>query len=159
MPPSPSEAAALELDDLSSAGKRPTFVVTFHLSTFDEVAPLTAASLKGKAEAVRDKLIQLPALEGVEIVTGKPFLPRCQDMPEVAFLSPERAVALFERRRRGVRVGSYCWRMPGMPDPDGRTLEKMRGYLNVKRGRSGDYGLFVDVACLPQNFALSLIHI
>eukprot|EP00900_Chrysochromulina_parva_P011766 jgi/Chrpa1/20590/Chrysochromulina_OHIO_Genome00026982-RA len=48
--------------------------------------------------------------------------------------------------------------MPGMPDPDGRTLEKMRGYLNVKRGRSGDYGLFVDVACLPQNFAWPSWH-
>eukprot|EP00900_Chrysochromulina_parva_P017517 jgi/Chrpa1/25767/Chrysochromulina_OHIO_Genome00027017-RA len=48
--------------------------------------------------------------------------------------------------------------MPGMPDPDGRTLEKMRGYLNVKRGRSGDYGLFVDVACMPQPFAWPSWH-
>jgi hypothetical protein len=129
-----------------------TVVVTFHLSTFDEVAPLTAVGLRRKAETVKERLAELEA-EGIQIVMGKPFLPRCQDMPQEAFLSPERAAALFAQRRRGVHVGSYCWRMPGMPDPDGRTLEKMRGYLNVKRGRSGDYGLFVDVACMPQNFA------
>jgi hypothetical protein len=159
-PPSPPEAAALELENLSSAGKKPTLVATFHLSTFDEVAPLTAAGLRRKAEAVRDKLVQLHALEKVEFVKGKPFLPRCQDMPEEAFLSHERAAALFtERRRRGVRVGSYCWRMPGMPDPDGRTLEKMRGYLDMKRGGTDEYyGLFVDVACLPQNYAWPSWH-
>ena len=130
------------------------FVVTFHLSTFDEVAPLTAASLQGKAEAVKEKLTEL-GVQDIEIVKGKPFLPRCQDMPEEAFLLPERAAVLFEQRRRGVKVGSYCWRMPGMPDPDGRTLEKMRGYM---RGRHGEYGLFVDVACLPQNFAWPSWH-
>jgi hypothetical protein len=78
-------------------------------------------------------------------------------MPPIAFLSPERAVVLFEKGHRGVRVLSYCWRT-GMNDPDGRTLEKMRGYLNVKRGRSGDYGLFVDFACIPQPFAWPSWH-
>ena len=157
----PSEAAPLEeiqLKNLSSNGHMSKLDVTFHLSTFDEVAPLTAAGLQGKAEAVKERLSQLPGLERVEIVTGKPFLPRCQDMPQEAFLSPERAAALFTERRRGVRVGSYCWRMPGMPDPDGRTLEKMRGYLDVKRGRHGEYGLFVDVACLPQTFSWPSWH-
>jgi hypothetical protein len=134
-----------------------TLKVTFHLSTFDEAAPLTAASLQGKAEAVKKKMIEFEA-EDVEIVTGKPFLPRCQDMPQDAFLSPERAAALFAEGRRGVRVGSYCWRMPGMPDPDGRTLEKMRGFLNANTGGSGTSGLFVDVACMPQNFAWPSWH-
>jgi len=156
-----SEAAALEeiqLKDRSSNGHMSKLDVTFHLSTFDEAAPLTAAGLRRKAEAVEARLAQLPGLERVKIVTGKPFLPRCQDMPQDAFLSPERAAALFTERRRGVRVGSYCWRMPGMPDPDGRSLEKMRGYLNVKRGRCGEYGLFVDVACLPQTFSWPSWH-
>jgi hypothetical protein len=159
-PSSLSEGAALEeiqLEEINSR-KKPTFEVTFHLSTFDEVAPLTAAGLRRKAEVVRDKLIQLPALERVEIETGKPFLPRCQDMPEEAFLSHERAAAIYTEGRRGVRVGSYCWRMPGMPDPDGRTLEKMRRYLAVKRGGNGEYGLFVDVACTPQLFAWPSWH-
>jgi hypothetical protein len=126
-----------------------TFLVTFHLSTFDEVAPLTAAGLRRKAEAVKERLAQLGA-KGMKIVMGKPFLPRCQDMPPEAFLSPERAADLYARGRRGVYVPSWCWRMPDMPDPDGRTLDKMRSYLN---GKDGEYGLFVDVACLPQTFA------
>jgi hypothetical protein len=46
-----------------------------------------------------------------------------------------------------------------MPDPDGCTLEKIRGYMNLERGRQGgEYGLFVDVACLPQNYALPSWH-
>jgi hypothetical protein len=45
-----------------------------------------------------------------------------------------------------------------MNDPDGRTLEKIRSYLNVDRGRSGDYGLFVDFACIPQPFAWPSWH-
>jgi hypothetical protein len=182
-PSSPPEAAPLaeielELEGRSSAGHTPrhmssaghtprhmpsaghmtTFVVTFHLSTFDEVAPLTAADLRRKAEAVKERLAQLPELERVDIVTGKPFLPRCQDMPQEAFLSPQRAADLFERQRRGVRVGSYCWRMAGMADPDGYTLEKIRRSLEVMRGGDGDRGLFVDFACLPQLFAWPSWH-
>jgi hypothetical protein len=135
-----------------------TVVVTFHLSTFDEVAPLTAAGLSRKAEAVKEMLAQLPELERVDIFTGKPFLPRCQDMPQEAFLSPQRAADLFERQRRGVRVGSYCWRMAGMADPDGYTLEKIRRSLEDMRGGDGDRGLFVDFACLPQLFAWPSWH-
>jgi len=147
-----------DLDSRPAHRKNPALVVTFHLSTFDEVAPLTAARLQGKAEAVKERLAELGAKD-IEIVTGKPFLPRCQDMPAEAFLSPERAVDLFERRRRGVKVVSYCWRMPGMPDPDGLTLEKIRGYLHVIMGGiHGEYGLFVDVACMPQNFAWPSWH-
>ena len=129
--------------------------VTFHLSTFDEAAPLTADGLRRKAEAVRERLAALGA-EGVDIVTGAPFLPRCQDMPPEAFLPPERAADLFKSGRRGVRVASYCWRSPGVPDPDGRTLAKIRGHLRVEKG--GDRGLFVDVACLPQAFAWPSWH-
>jgi hypothetical protein len=40
-----------------------------------------------------------------------------------------------------------------MPDPDGFTLEKIRGYLQVMKGGDGDRGLFVDFACIPQMFA------
>ncbi|KOO30598.1 hypothetical protein Ctob_007908, partial [Chrysochromulina tobinii] len=169
-PPSPPEAAPLagiELEDRSSAGHTPrhipsaghmtTVVVTFHLSTFDEVAPLTAAGLSRKAEAVKERLNKLGA-EDIKIVTGKPFLPRCQDMPPNAFLSLERAAALFKRQRRGVRVLSYCWRMVGMADPDGYTLEKIRRSLEVMRGGDGDRGLFVDFACLPQLFAWPSWH-
>jgi hypothetical protein len=135
-----------------------TVVVTFHLSTFDEVAPLNAAGLSRKAEEVMERLKKLGAKD-IKIVTGKPFLPRCQDMPPNAFLSPQRAADLFERQRRGVCVGSYCWRMAGMADPDGYTLEKIRGYLmKVVRGGDGDCGLFVDFACLPQLFASPSWH-
>ena len=129
------------------------FTITFHLSTFDEAAPLTAASLHCKAKAVCKKLDDLGA-EEVDIIIGKPFLPRCQDMPPEAFLPPERAANLFARRRRCICVGSYCWRSPGMPDPDGCTLEKIRGHLRGGEWvADGDRGLFVDVACIPQNFA------
>jgi hypothetical protein len=167
-PPSPPEVAALaevQLKDWSSLGRvtpKSTVVITFHLSTFDEAATLTAADLRRKAEAVRDRLAQLPELERVElssrveIVEGKPFLPRCQNMPPEAFLPPKRAAALYARQRRGVKVVSYCWRIPGMPDPDGFTLEKIRGSLSEKEvmgGGDGNQGLFVDFACIPQMFA------
>ena len=170
-PSSPPEAAALaeiKLEDWSSAGHTPrhmpsvghmnTVVVTFHLSTFDEVAPLTAAGLRSKAEAVKERLAELGA-EGIKIVVEKHFLPRCQDVPPEAFLSPERAVVLFEDRRRGVKVVTYCWRVAGMADPDGGSLEKIRGYLmKVARGGVGDRGLFVDFACIPQIFAWPSWH-
>ena len=159
-PPSPPEVAALaevHLEDWSSLGHvtlKSTVVVSFHLSTFEEAATLTAANLRRKAETVRDRLAQLPELERVEIVIGKPFLPHCQNMPPEAFLPPKHAVALYERRRRGVKVVSYCWRIPGMPDPDGFTLEKIRGsLLQVMGGGDGNHGLFVDFACIPQSFA------
>ena len=135
-----------------------TVVVTFHLSTFDEVAPLTAADLRRKAEAIKERLNKLGA-EDIRIDTGKPFLPRCQDMPPNAFLSPKDAADLFAQRGRGVRVLSYCWRMAGMADPDGYALEKIRGYLmKVVRVGDGDRGLFVDFACLPQLFAWPSWH-
>ena len=158
-PPSPPEVAALaevQLENWSSLGHvtpKSTVVVTFHLSTFEEAATLTAADLRHKAETVRDRLAQLPELERVEIVTGKPFLPHCQNMPPEAFLPPVRAADLYERRRRGVKVVSYCWRISGMPDPDGFTLEKIRGSLQVMKRGDGDLGLFVDFACIPQLFA------
>ena len=126
-----------------------TFVVTFHLSTFDEVAPLTVDSLQAKAEAVKKRLAQLGAKD-INIVTGKPFLPRCQDMPPESFLPPERAAELLKQGRRSVDVVSYCRRSPGMPDPDGRTLEKILGHAEIGRGVDGDRGLFVDFACIPQ---------
>jgi hypothetical protein len=161
-PPSPPEVAALaevQLEDWSSLGHvtpKSTVVVSFHLSTFEEAATLTAANLRRKAEEVRDRLAQLPELERVEIVIGKSFLPHCQSMPPEAFLPPVRAADLYERRRRGVKVVSYCWRISGMPDPDGFTLEKIRGSLSEKEvmgGGDGDQGLFVDFACIPQSFA------
>ena len=161
-PPSPPEVAALaevQLKDWSSLGHvtpKSTVVVSFHLSTFEEAATLTAADLRRKAEAVRDRLAQLPELEIVELVIGKPFLPHYQNMPPEAFLPPKRAAALYARQRRGVKVVSYCWRIPGMPDPDGFTLEKIRGSLQVPQvmgGGDGDQGLFVDFACIPQSFA------
>jgi hypothetical protein len=161
-PPSPPEVAALaevQLKDWSSLGHvtpKSTVVVSFHLSTFEEAATLTAANLRRKAEEVRDRLAQLPELERVEIVIGKSFLPHCQNMPPEAFLPPVRAADLYELRRRGVKVVSYCWRISGMPDPDGFTLEKIRGSLSEKEvmgGGDGDQGLFVDFACIPQSFA------
>jgi hypothetical protein len=146
-----------DLDSRPAPRKKPTLLVTFHLSTFDEVIPLTAASLLGKAEAVKERLAELGAVD-IEIVTGKPFLPRCQDMPAEAFLSPERAAELFEQGRRGVDVVSYCRRSPGVPDPDGRTLEKILGHAKIGRGADGDRGLFVDFACVPQIFAWPSWH-
>ena len=133
-----------------------TVVVTFHLSTFDEAATLTATDLRRKAEAVRDSLAQLPELEGVDIVEGAFFLPRCQDMPPDAFLPPKRAAALYARRRRGVKVVSYGWRSPGVPDPDGCALAKIRDALRSlqeEQEEQEERGLFVDVACMPQNFS------
>ncbi|KOO32452.1 hypothetical protein Ctob_007563 [Chrysochromulina tobinii] len=132
-------------------------MVTFHLSTFDEVIPLTAASLQGKAEAVKKRLAELGAKD-IKIVKGKPFLPRCQDMPPEAFLPPERAAELFEQGRRSVDVVSYCRRSPGVPDPDGRTLEKILCHAEIGRGADGDRGLFMDFACIPETFACPSWH-
>lgn len=109
-----------------------TLEVTIHLSAFDEAAPLSAAALQRKAADVRARLLAL-GHSGItlhaEIVTGKPFLPRCQDMPPEAFLPPATAAELFARGRRHILVLSYCWRSQGLPDPDGRTLAKIRGHL------------------------------
>jgi hypothetical protein len=105
-----------------------TVVVTFHLSTFDEAATLTATELRRKAEAVKERLAEVGAKD-IKTVTGKPFLPRCQDMPEEAFLKPKDAAALYAKRRRGIKVVSYGWRSPGVPDPDGCALAKIRAAL------------------------------
>ena len=150
-----------QLDDNSQqpsfSENHDTFMVTFHLSTFDEVIPLTAASLQGKAEAVKKRLAELGAKD-IKIVKGKPFLPRCQDMPPEAFLPPERAAELFEQGRRSVDVVSYCRRSPGVPDPDGRTLEKILCHAEIGRGADGDRGLFMDFACIPETFACPSWH-
>ena len=144
-----------------------TVVVTFHLSTFDEAATLTATDLRRKAESVRDRLAQLTRLERVDILEGAFFLPRCQDMPEEAFLKPKDAAALYAKRRRGIKVVSYGWRSPGVPDPDGCALAKIRAALKSKQPpekasavelkslqeEQEKQGLFVDIACMPQTFS------
>ena len=191
-PPSPPEVAAAKLERRPSARHTlsrlmhnltprrsssvhlapqddNTVVVTFHLSTFDEAATLTATDLRRKAEEVRDRLVaQLHKLERVElvgivdIVEGAFFLPRCQDMPPEAFLPPQRAAALYARQRRGVKVVSYGWRSPGVPDPDGCALAKIRDALRSlqeeqeeqkEQEEQEEQGLFVDVACMPQTFS------
>jgi serine/threonine protein kinase len=133
-----------------------TVVVTFHLSTFDEAATLTATDLRRKAKAVRDRLAQFPGLESVEILEGAFFLPRCQDMPPDAFLPPQRSADLYAKQRRGVKVVSYGWRSPGVPDPDGCALAKIREAirsLQEEQEEQEELGLFVDVACMPQTFS------
>jgi hypothetical protein len=134
-----------------------TVDITFHLSTFDDAAPLTAAGLRRKAVEVYDRLVELGAT-GVHIVTGAPFLPRCQDMPLEAFLLPKRAADLFARGCRSVDVVSYCRRSPGVPDHDGRTLETILNHAKNVKGADGDRGLFVDFACIPQTFAWPSWH-
>ena len=133
-----------------------TVVVTFHLSTFDEATTLTATDLRRKAKAVRDRLAQFPGLESVEILEGAFFLPRCQDMPPDAFLPPQRSADLYAKQRRGVKVVSYGWRSPGVPDPDGCALAKIREAirsLQEEQEEQEELGLFVDVACMPQTFS------
>ena len=88
-------------------------------------------------------------------------MPRCQDLPEEAFLTKEAAADCYAEGRRGIFIVSYCWRSPGVPDPDGRTLETVRGHLDyLEREEDGvaGCGLFVDVACLPQTFAIPSWH-
>ena len=107
----------VERDEISTAvqgSAQPLNVVTveFHLSTFQEVAPLTRGQLRAKASEVRQALIRAnegqdelaSLLRGVEVdeinEDQKPFLPRCQDLPTEAFLEPERAAELFDKDER-----------------------------------------------------------
>ncbi|KOO53741.1 ctr1-like protein kinase, partial [Chrysochromulina tobinii] len=89
------------------------------------------------------------------------------DMPPDAFLPPQRAAALYAKQRRGVKVVSYGWRSPGVPDPDGCALAKIRAALKSKQPpekasavqlkslqeEQEEQGLFVDIACMPQTFS------
>ena len=96
-------ASKVAASDLPSS--HPNMVlVTFHLSTFEEVTPLSAAGLHRKAEAVCKRLAEL-GVEGV-IAMGAHFLPRCQDLPEEAFLTPEHAAErpLYARVPRHLRL-------------------------------------------------------
>ena len=86
------------------------------------------------------------------------FLPRCQDMPEEAFLDLKQAAELLEAHSRNLFVASYCWRSPSLPDPDGNVLRKIRAHMRNARGGYRGRGLFVDFACLPQCFELPSWH-
>ena len=192
----------------SSSSHSAKFVeVTFHLSTLQEVAPLTSERLSRKADDVKSRLLSIDhddeflrgllsnavQMVGAEVVVGNVFLPRCQDMPKDAFLDPKAAADIYAKGERNskpsaepspclaheaycvsadfasfalsraVFVLSYCWQLDGVPDPDGRVLEKIRGRLeNVKRQKQlqsfDAHGLFVDAACLPQAFAVPSWH-
>lgn len=94
--------------------------VTFHLSTFQEVAPLTLDKLRRKAADVRQTLATLNAVVylptiykdvrqalAIRVVAvqpiregHQPFLPRCQDLPDDAFLTPKAASELFNAGTR-----------------------------------------------------------
>ena len=75
-------------------------------------------------------------------------LVRCQDLPEVAFITPAAAKDLYRRRTREVGVLSYRWLRPEHPDPCGQRLAAMQALL--RRTGLPIKALFWDFASLPQ---------
>ena len=109
-PPSPRFDAPLPSPPHTNSDPAKRLTVRFHLSTFQEVSPLTRARLRSKAMDVQnillrkrdehDELAKWLRLAEVKWEEGQPFLPRCQDMPPEAFLAPERAAKLFDDHKR-----------------------------------------------------------
>ena len=81
-------------------------------------------------------------IEDVECVIdpdGAPFLPRNQDLKALGcFADAKTASEMWLRNCRNVYVLSYGWRMGGMPDPDGKTLEAVRKALWDEKARNPD---------------------
>ena len=87
--------------------------------TSTRTAPTSAVSRRGE-------------LVHVKPVFGRCLLPRCQNLPEAAFASPEEAASRYDSsssQPRLVHVLSYGWRTPGQPDPDGTTLGHVVQFL------------------------------
>ena len=76
--------------------------------------------------------------------SGQPLMRRRQELPEAALLSPDEAIALFNRADRSVLALSYRWLTAAHPDPRGSTLAAVRRYLRSDE-RLASCGLFWDV--------------
>mmetsp|Transcript_50217 Transcript_50217/g.162315 ORF Transcript_50217/g.162315 Transcript_50217/m.162315 type:complete len:511 (+) Transcript_50217:2-1534(+) len=79
-------------------------------------------------------------------------LPRRQDLPSEALLSPEEAAALFARQDRSACALTYGWLTPHHPDPHGENLQHVVAFLNSPTGQ-GFVALFWDQASLVQKDA------
>jgi len=92
----------------------------------------------------------------IDKVSSLPTMARRQDLPPEAFLTPEQAVALMDRRNRSVLALSYGWLTAAHPDPHGTTLAAVRNYVHHAVLESNEsvattaLGLFWDFASLPQ---------
>ena len=89
--------------------------------TSEQNSALTSADSRRQGELVH-----------VKKDLGRRLLPRCQNLPEEAFASPEEAASRYDSsssQPRLVHVLSYGWRTPGQPDPDGTTLGHMVQFL------------------------------
>ena len=94
-------------------------------------------------EALKSSLIKLISCKWLR-AQGKGFiLPRCQELPDDAALSPEEAVEMFASNNRRVATLSYGWLTPQHPDPFGTRIAILIAFLNSEEGRNYD-GLFLD---------------
>jgi len=87
------------------------------------------------------------------------IIQRRQDLPPEAFVEPEEAANLLEKRY-GVVVLSYPWLTKSHPDPMGFHLRRVRQYLSkhVEYFTGIDtVGVFWDFASLPQRGLLSSV--
>ena len=100
-------------------------------------------------EALKSSLIKLISCKWLR-AQGKGFiLPRCQELPDDAALSPEEAVEMFASNNRRVATLSYGWLTPQHPDPFGTRIAILIAFLNSEEGRNYD-GLFLDFCSMPQ---------
>ena len=106
------------------------------------------------APSLQEPIIALPPQ--VRVVTGRPVLVRCQDLPPEAFVSAEEAAILYGSQERKVLALTSGWLSGFHPDPDGATFDLVRAALQAPLpGTGGEAvtigggrGLFWDFCCL-----------
>jgi len=106
---------------------------------------VTSENDQAVADALGEGAIRLLRPEYLLSVQG--VLPRCQDLPPEAFLSPEDAKNAYLSARGEVGSLSYRWRFEQHPDPDGEQLKQLQKMLRMLPQIKG---VFWDWPSLPQ---------
>ena len=116
---------------------------------------LSAADIRLRA-ALADGTIRLVSCAWLRAQPDGFVVPRHQEAPAGALLSPEAAAAAFNAFDRRVGVLSYGWLTRPHPDPGGERAAHVLPYLRSTDGLRFE-GLFWDFACLPEPDAAGYI--
>ena len=99
--------------------------------------------------ALADGTIRLLSCDWLRARPDGFVLPRHQDIPAEALLSPDAAVSAFGANDRRVGVLSYGWLTRAHPDPGGERAVHVLAFLRSPDGLRFD-SLFWDFACVPE---------
>lgn len=150
------------------SGRRDVLWMQQTLANLDPARVVTVADKlidSGFAERLGDSTIRLVRVDWLlsgaaldDAFTRDPqsqalVMRRCQELPPVAFFSPEEAKERFLRGDRSVIALSYCWLTALHPDPHGATLSVLLQHLREATNKYpavADSAIFVDFMSLPQ---------